>query len=95
MSATRPGIELDDISMSFGTNQVLRGVSLHLEPGRVTGRVESRNLWWTVILLVLVILQIAAGVADSWERGARMAEASIDEGKGAEALERLRTASNR
>lgn len=32
-----------------------------LEPGRVTGRVESRNLWWAAILLALIILQIAAG----------------------------------
>jgi anthranilate phosphoribosyltransferase len=38
---------------------------------------------------------IAADAADSWERGARMAEASLDEGKAAEALERLRTASKR
>jgi anthranilate phosphoribosyltransferase len=35
---------------------------------------------------------IAADAADSWERGARMAEASLDEGKAAEALERLRRA---
>ena len=32
-----------------------------LEPGRVTGRVESRNVWWASILLALIILQIAAG----------------------------------
>jgi cytochrome c oxidase assembly protein subunit 15 len=32
-----------------------------LEPGRVPGRVESRNLWWAAILLLLVILQIGAG----------------------------------
>jgi anthranilate phosphoribosyltransferase len=38
---------------------------------------------------------IAADAADCWERGARMAEASLDEGKAAEALERLRTASKR
>jgi anthranilate phosphoribosyltransferase len=38
---------------------------------------------------------IAADAADSWERGARMAEASLDEGKAAEALERLRTATKR
>jgi anthranilate phosphoribosyltransferase len=35
---------------------------------------------------------IAADAADSWERGARLAEASLDEGKAAEALERLRRA---
>jgi anthranilate phosphoribosyltransferase len=35
---------------------------------------------------------IAADAADSWERGARMAEASLDEGNAAEALERLRRA---
>jgi len=35
---------------------------------------------------------IAADAADSWERGARMAEASLDEGKAADALERLRRA---
>jgi anthranilate phosphoribosyltransferase len=35
---------------------------------------------------------IAADAADSWERGARMAEASLDEGKAAVALERLRRA---
>jgi anthranilate phosphoribosyltransferase len=38
---------------------------------------------------------IAADAADSWERGARMAEASLDEGKAAEALERLRAATKR
>jgi anthranilate phosphoribosyltransferase len=37
---------------------------------------------------------IAAGVADSWERAARQAEASIDEGKAVAALERLRKATN-
>jgi len=38
---------------------------------------------------------LAAGAADTWERGARLAEASIDEGKAADALERLRAASGR
>ena len=32
-----------------------------LEPGRVTGRVHSRNIGWATVLLVLIILQIAAG----------------------------------
>jgi anthranilate phosphoribosyltransferase len=35
---------------------------------------------------------IAADAATSWEQGARLAEASLDEGKAAEALERLRHA---
>jgi anthranilate phosphoribosyltransferase len=37
---------------------------------------------------------IAAGAADDWARAARTAEASIDEGKAAAALERLRKATN-
>ena len=32
-----------------------------LEPGRVAGRVASRNLWAATVLLVLIILQIGAG----------------------------------
>lgn len=35
---------------------------------------------------------VAAGLAHSWEQGARLAEASIDEGKAAATLERLRVA---
>ena len=35
---------------------------------------------------------IVAGLAEDWERAARVAEASIDEGRAAEALERLRQA---
>jgi anthranilate phosphoribosyltransferase len=38
---------------------------------------------------------LAAGAADSWEGGARLAEGSIDEGKAADALERLRKATGR
>lgn len=32
-----------------------------LEPGRVPGRVTGANIWWAVILLVLIVLQIGAG----------------------------------
>ena len=53
MSATRPGIELDDISMSFGTNQVLRGVSLHLEPGRVTALIGANGAGKSTLIKIL------------------------------------------
>ncbi len=32
-----------------------------LEPGRITGRVASRNVWWAMVLLLLIVLQIGAG----------------------------------
>jgi anthranilate phosphoribosyltransferase len=35
---------------------------------------------------------VVAGLAHSWEQGARLAEASIDQGKATAALERLRAA---
>ncbi len=38
---------------------------------------------------------VAAGLAHSWEQGARLAEASIDDGKASAALERLRVATAR
>jgi len=38
---------------------------------------------------------VVAGVVASWAEGARLAEATIDSGKGTEALERLREASAR
>lgn len=38
---------------------------------------------------------IVAGAVDSWEEGARLAETTLDEGKGADALARLREASAR
>lgn len=47
------GIDLDDISMSFGTNQVLRGVSMHLESGRITALIGANGAGKSTLIKIL------------------------------------------
>jgi anthranilate phosphoribosyltransferase len=48
----------------------------------------------TAVVMNSAAALLAADAVETWEQAARMAEASIDSGKAADALERLRRATN-
>lgn len=50
---TVPALELDDITMSFGANQVLKGVTLALQPGRVTALLGANGAGKSTLIKVL------------------------------------------
>ncbi|MCR6492025.1 sugar ABC transporter ATP-binding protein [Cellulomonas sp. P24] len=46
-------LELDDITMSFGPNQVLKGVTLQLRPGRVTALLGANGAGKSTLIKIL------------------------------------------
>ncbi len=50
---TGSGIDLDGLSMSFGANQVLKGVAMHLEPGRITALIGANGAGKSTIIKIL------------------------------------------
>lgn len=46
-------LEVDDITMSFGSNQVLKGVTLHLRPGRVTALLGANGAGKSTLIKIL------------------------------------------
>lgn len=70
------------------------------EPSRNAAIIEGvlageRGAPRSAVALNAAAALLAAGAADSWQEGVRLAEASIDEGRAAAALERLRAATQR
>ena len=53
----RPVIELDDVSVAFGDNHVLRGLSLKIVPGRTTVVVGRSGSGKSVLLKLMIGLQ--------------------------------------
>lgn len=50
---TSPAIEMHDITMSFGANQVLRGIDLALEAGKVTAMLGANGAGKSTLIKVL------------------------------------------
>ena len=50
---SEPILELDDITMSFGSNQVLKGVTLQLRPGRVTALLGANGAGKSTLIKIL------------------------------------------
>lgn len=48
-----PALELADITMSFGTNRVLRGVSMALRPGRITALLGANGAGKSTLIKIL------------------------------------------
>ncbi|MDO5644750.1 MAG: ABC transporter ATP-binding protein [Dermabacter sp.] len=51
--AEADGIRLTNVTKSFGKNQVLRGIDLHLEPGKVYGIVGANGVGKTTLMSVI------------------------------------------
>jgi simple sugar transport system ATP-binding protein len=49
----KPVVEMRDITMSFGTNQVLKGINLELEPGKVTAVLGANGAGKSTLIKVL------------------------------------------
>lgn len=52
-AATAPALELEDITMSFGANQVLKGVTMALMPSRVTALLGANGAGKSTLIKVL------------------------------------------
>lgn len=48
-----PALELEDITMSFGANKVLKGVSLALQPGRITALLGANGAGKSTLIKIL------------------------------------------
>ena len=46
-------LELEDITMSFGSNEVLKGVDLRLQPGRVTALLGANGAGKSTLIKIL------------------------------------------
>ena len=57
LDPAQPVIELDDVSVSFGDNHVLRGLSLKIVPGRTTVVVGRSGSGKSVLLKLMIGLQ--------------------------------------
>ncbi len=73
MNETEPAIELRDLRMSFGSNQVLDGIDLTIAPGQVFGYVGPNGAGKSTTVKILV------GMHDGYQGTARVA--GFDVGK--------------
>ena len=56
-----PALELDNITMSFGSNKVLKGVSLSLLPGRITSLLGANGAGKSTLIKILSGVQARSG----------------------------------
>ena len=57
LDASKPVIELDDVSVAFGANQVLRGLSLKILPGQTTVVIGRSGSGKSILLKLMMGLQ--------------------------------------
>lgn len=56
-----PALELKDITMSFGTNKVLKGVSMALRPGRITALLGANGAGKSTLIKILAGVYVRTG----------------------------------